>query len=830
MPSARSGPRSTWSRAVAELDPALRARAGVLTGEAAVTLGAEGQGMVAGDLVNTASRDSVGGRARHRARRRGDEARDRGGDRLRGRGDARAEGQGRADAALPGAARDRRPRRRAALVEPGAAVRRPRPGAAPGQGALPRHRGRAAGPARLGRRRRRGRQVAPLLGVREVPGRARRGGAGGIAAAACRTAKASRTGRSRRWCGCAAGSPRTRRSASALAKLARDRSSSTSPTPRSGLGRAAARAPARPRGGRRRRPGEPVLRLARPVRAPGRASIPSCSSSRTCSGRTPALLDFLDYLLDWSRNHPIFVLSLARPELSREAPDLGRRKAGGHLALPRAAAAPGDGDPARRPRPRAARGAAQPDPRARGGCSALRGRDGADAARPRSPRARRDRVPARPARSRRWRCPRHCTPSSPRGWTGSPPRNGASSRAPRCSARRSPSRGSPRSPASPTRSSTRCSPRCCGRRCSRSRPIPARPSAASTRSSRTSSSTSRTRRSPSASARTSTSLPRGTWRRVWGAPRRTRSSKWSPRTTSMPGALRPEADDADEIKGTAREMLVRAAERASSLGATAEAQRAFERAIELAEDAAVEADLHERAGIEAWAGARADDAIAHFEAAIAALRERLRRAFGGACVGPACRDHVGAREARGRDREPGELVRGASRGRAGRGARDACGAARAVQFLRRRFRRSAGADRDRARSRRGAAPARGPLAGPEHEGRDACIARPSPGGDRARSARAPDRAGGRTSRPPRCGPTTTSRTSWCRRTATRKRDQLLAEGIAYARRVGNRQWERTLLCADLRRLRPRQVGQRGRACGRADRPSRSPTRGSGSRR
>jgi class 3 adenylate cyclase/tetratricopeptide (TPR) repeat protein len=42
--------------AVPELDPALAARAGVLTGEAAVTLGAEGQGMVAGDLVNTAAR------------------------------------------------------------------------------------------------------------------------------------------------------------------------------------------------------------------------------------------------------------------------------------------------------------------------------------------------------------------------------------------------------------------------------------------------------------------------------------------------------------------------------------------------------------------------------------------------------------------------------------------------------------------------------------------------------------------------------------------------------------------------------------------------------
>ncbi len=36
--------------------PDLRARGGVLTGDAAVTVGAEGQGMVAGDLVNTASR------------------------------------------------------------------------------------------------------------------------------------------------------------------------------------------------------------------------------------------------------------------------------------------------------------------------------------------------------------------------------------------------------------------------------------------------------------------------------------------------------------------------------------------------------------------------------------------------------------------------------------------------------------------------------------------------------------------------------------------------------------------------------------------------------
>jgi class 3 adenylate cyclase len=40
----------------AEVEADLHARVGVLTGEAAVTIGAEGQGMVAGDLVNTAAR------------------------------------------------------------------------------------------------------------------------------------------------------------------------------------------------------------------------------------------------------------------------------------------------------------------------------------------------------------------------------------------------------------------------------------------------------------------------------------------------------------------------------------------------------------------------------------------------------------------------------------------------------------------------------------------------------------------------------------------------------------------------------------------------------
>jgi class 3 adenylate cyclase/tetratricopeptide (TPR) repeat protein len=42
--------------AIGAVGPPIRARAGVVTGEAAVTVGATGQGMVAGDMVNTASR------------------------------------------------------------------------------------------------------------------------------------------------------------------------------------------------------------------------------------------------------------------------------------------------------------------------------------------------------------------------------------------------------------------------------------------------------------------------------------------------------------------------------------------------------------------------------------------------------------------------------------------------------------------------------------------------------------------------------------------------------------------------------------------------------
>jgi class 3 adenylate cyclase len=62
----------------------------------------------------------------------------------------------------------------------------------------------------------------------------------------------------------------------------------------------------------------------------------------------------------------------------------------------------------------------------------------------------------------------------------------------------------------------------------------------------------------------------------------------------------PEAPDALEIKERAREALAQAGERAASLAAAAEAQRYFEQAAELSEDKLVHAALTDRAGQMAW--------------------------------------------------------------------------------------------------------------------------------------------------------------------------------------------------------------------------------------
>jgi tetratricopeptide (TPR) repeat protein len=75
----------------------------------------------------------------------------------------------------------------------------------------------------------------------------------------------------------------------------------------------------------------------------------------------------------------------------------------------------------------------------------------------------------------------------------------------------------------------------------------------------------------------------------------------------------PEAEDASEIKGQARERLALAAERAASLAATEEARRYFEQAAALADEPLRRAELLERAAITATALGPFDMAVELFE-------------------------------------------------------------------------------------------------------------------------------------------------------------------------------------------------------------------------
>jgi class 3 adenylate cyclase/tetratricopeptide (TPR) repeat protein len=81
--------------------------------------------------------------------------------------------------------------------------------------------------------------------------------------------------------------------------------------------------------------------------------------------------------------------------------------------------------------------------------------------------------------------------------------------------------------------------------------------------------------------------------------------------------LAPDADDAAEVKSKARDKLIRAGERSASLAAAEEARRYFEQALSLADDAGTRATLEERAGqMASWAG-QYDVARSYFERAIA---------------------------------------------------------------------------------------------------------------------------------------------------------------------------------------------------------------------
>jgi class 3 adenylate cyclase/tetratricopeptide (TPR) repeat protein len=87
-------------------------------------------------------------------------------------------------------------------------------------------------------------------------------------------------------------------------------------------------------------------------------------------------------------------------------------------------------------------------------------------------------------------------------------------------------------------------------------------------------------------------------------------------------AAEPDADDAAEIRDRARTALVRAGDHAVALGAADSAQAYFERALTLGGDEQSQADLHARAGLAAQRRARPTAARQHFESACA-LYERL---------------------------------------------------------------------------------------------------------------------------------------------------------------------------------------------------------------
>ena len=107
-----------------------------------------------------------------------------------------------------------------------------------------------------------------------------------------------------------------------------------------------------------------------------------------------SLLDFIEYLLDWSRQSPLFVVTAARPELARAAADLGRGQAQLHLDLPRAALPQAMRDLLEGLVPGLPDSAPRPDPGPGRGRAPVRDGDGAHAARPRPPRPRGQRLPA----------------------------------------------------------------------------------------------------------------------------------------------------------------------------------------------------------------------------------------------------------------------------------------------------------------------------------------------------------------------------------------------------------------------------------------------------
>ncbi len=432
-------------------------------------------------------------------------------------------------------------------------------------------------------------------------------------------------------------------------------------------------------------------------------------------------------------------------------------------------------------------------PRARRRRSVLCRRDRAHAARPRDPRPRGERVPAHGSRgdaggtgnapsAHRGAARRPCAGRAARRPAGLGPRPHV--HVARARERLRAGRAAARSSSSRPSSARRSSP---------SAPTRSRPSAASTASSRTSSRRSPTTRCPAASARRCISAPPSTCAR---SATRTRSSRCSPPTTSTPTGPSPTTRTRPTSGAHAREMLVRAAERAASLAANEEAQHAYERAAELSDDPLEQADLHEHAGIMARAGARRTEAAAPLRAGDRTLREVGRDPPGRARVRPARGGHVGR-------------AAGSSRGWRSWTARSSSSPSRSLTTISRALAAQLGrfmffAGQPRAGDRRGS---RRRWTSPKRSRSRRCSpqalttkgmllddARPQAGGhspscgSRLTTALEHDKPSAA-----RSSLRTTSPTRWSQMDRYDEAVDLVREGLAHARRVGNRYWEWSFL-------------------------------------
>ena len=464
--------------------PDLRARAGVLTGEAAVALGAEGQGMVAGDLVNTASRiQSVATP----------------GSVLVGESTMRT-----TDAAIsyeppgPSSSRARRPRSssggRSASSGSGGPRARSTALEPPfmgrdrelriDQGAVPRLRRRGEGPPRLRAGGRRDREVSARLGVQQVHRRARRRRL--VAPGALPRVRRRRRLLGARGDGARPGRhPRGRGLASARSPSSRRRSSDTSRTKRNGgsSGRAWRTCSGWRKGGAGDQ--ENLFAACRLFFERIADQGPSVMVFEDIHWADSALLDFIEYLVDWSRDRPDLRRDARTARALRAPARVGQRDAELHLDLPRATADRADGLAAPRTVPglpedvrRGSSSAPRESPSTRwrrSGCCIDRGS-----------RPGEQRVPARRAR----RDPRgaRVAPGADRRPAGRArdPTSGGCSRTPRSSGRTFTLQGLAAITGPSRTRSRRSSVRSSARKCSRSRPTRCRRSEASTGSSRTS--------------------------------------------------------------------------------------------------------------------------------------------------------------------------------------------------------------------------------------------------------------------------------------------------------------------------------------------------------